>query len=143
MREDLAGKRGKTVFLATHNLYEAQQICDRVALIRKGMIIASGTPEQIRRAVANTTSLSISLTGIASSEIDAFLSGMKNINGITTVSAQEVGNELRLSAEGTRDLDYEGLFSYLNREGARIISLEAMEPSLEEAFLSIVGGKKD
>lgn len=143
LREDLAKKKRKTVFLATHNLHEAQQICDKVALIRKGIIIASGTPEKIRRAVTNTANLSISLIGIPPTSKTELVTLLKSVEGLSSVTTQDVGSESRFTIEGTKDLDYARVLEILGHRGARITALEATEPSLEDAFLSIVGDRKD
>ena len=49
LREEIVGRRGKTVILATHNLEEAESVCDRVAILDRGRLRAIGTPTEVRR----------------------------------------------------------------------------------------------
>ena len=50
LREQVVGKFGKTVLVVTHSLPEAQQICDRLAILHRGRIVRMGTPEEVRLA---------------------------------------------------------------------------------------------
>jgi len=53
LRDTLVEKLGKTVLLVTHNLAEAEDVCDRVAIMREGMIVSVGTPAEIRRSLGS------------------------------------------------------------------------------------------
>ena len=66
IRNDLAKIKGETIMLSTHNLWEAEQICDRIAVIQKGKILAVGTPSEVRHATSDHTTLSIALSYIDS-----------------------------------------------------------------------------
>lgn len=48
LREQVVAKLGKTVLLVTHSLLEAEQVCDRLAILHRGQIVSIGTPEQIK-----------------------------------------------------------------------------------------------
>jgi len=50
VREQVVAKLGKTVLLVTHSLLEAEQVCDRLAILHRGQIVSLGTPEEIKRA---------------------------------------------------------------------------------------------
>jgi ABC-2 type transport system ATP-binding protein len=50
-------EQGRTVVLTTHYMYEADELCDRIAIINKGKLIALDTPEQIKKDVQNSTTL--------------------------------------------------------------------------------------
>ena len=102
-------------------------------------MIADGTPGQIRRAVRDSVVVTLGLTGVGAEGVSNLSSKFRLITGINTVSTTIVGLESRFQIEGTRDLDYARLFELVNNEGAKVASMEASEPSLEEAFLSIVG----
>src|SRR5207245_10715854 len=62
MKDILAKERGKTILLTTHNLWEAQQICDRIAVMSRGKILMTGAPDEIRRVVANRVTVWLLLT---------------------------------------------------------------------------------
>ena len=50
LRERVVAKLGKTVLLVTHSLLEAEQVCDRLAILHRGQIVRIGTPEEIKKA---------------------------------------------------------------------------------------------
>jgi len=56
-------KRGKTILLTTHNMAEADELCDRIAIVNKGQIIASGTPQELKGADNNLEDAYIRLVG--------------------------------------------------------------------------------
>lgn len=139
MKDVLAKKKGKTVFLSTHNLWEAQNICDRIAVLRSGKIIATGTPSEIRKIVADKVSLTVMISGSTNGSVSELLKTLPNLGGFVNteiVKSGENGN-LTLRVKGTRELDYDGFFALIASLRLRIVNLEASQPSLEEAFLRL------
>ena len=143
MLRGLVDKEGKTVFLATHNLQEAQQVCDRIALIQEGKIVAVGTPAQIRAQVGDRVSLSIVLGGKGDYGREELNTQLRRIDGLADLGIETLGHDLLLNVTGDKDLNYNGIFELLLRLNLKIMTLEASEPSLEEAFLSLVGAGKE
>ncbi|MDG6994393.1 MAG: ABC transporter ATP-binding protein [Nitrososphaerota archaeon] len=135
----LAKERGKTVFLSTHNLWEAQEICDTIAVLRKGRISAMGSPSEIRYAVADTINIVLGVSLPYKTEFQKIVDKVRQINGISTLEVAETANDdnLIFSIEANRDLDYNGLFGTLITAGAKVSSIEASQPSLEEAFFKL------
>ncbi len=134
----LVAERAKTIILATHNLWEAEQICDRIALLRKGRLLAIGSPNDIRTRVADRVELSIRV-GSSTGDSGGLIDGLKKVAGIqhADASMEEDGSQLKISIEGTKDFDYSEVFSLLKSRGLRIMGLEASQPSLEDAFLKL------
>jgi ABC-2 type transport system ATP-binding protein len=137
IRHDLVEKRGKTVFLATHNLHEAQMICDRIALIEGGKIIAVGTPSQVRALVGAGVKLTFVVGNVDVPLGDDLQNGLRNVAGLLDLQTELSGGDLVLSISGKREIDYNEIFKLLLGTSLRIKSVEASEPSLEEAFLSL------
>jgi ABC-2 type transport system ATP-binding protein len=137
MRHDLVEKGGKTVFLATHNLHEAQMICDRIALIEGGKIIAVGTPSQVRAMVGEGVKLTFVLANPEGSLRGDIQAGLQAVSGLLDLRTEVSGDDLILSISGRREIDYNGIFELLVGTNLRVKSVEATEPSLEEAFLSL------
>jgi ABC-type multidrug transport system ATPase subunit len=54
LRRLLVEQLGKTVLLVTHSLAEAEQVCDRLAILHRGQIVSVGTPEEIKRSLGGT-----------------------------------------------------------------------------------------
>jgi ABC-2 type transport system ATP-binding protein len=144
LKNVLVRERGKTLIWATHNLWEAQQVCDTIGVLNKGHIIATGTPSEVRNAIAEKVNMTITLLGNgAQSQAEGF-ERLSHINGVTksgTRKDPETAN-LLLEVEATRDVDYNKIFETLSSAGLRIVGIEASQPSLEEAFIRLTRGDK-
>jgi ABC-2 type transport system ATP-binding protein len=140
IRHELAEKEGKTILLATHNLWEAEQICDRIALLKKGKIIAVGTPEEIKRRVSNRINLSISVTNLLPEAGKAVTDSLLQVKGVHSVEIQDNvmdNGQTRLSIEGEREVNYNQIFERLTLMRLQITSIESSQPTLEDAFLKL------
>jgi ABC-2 type transport system ATP-binding protein len=125
---------GTTVFLTTHQIEEANQLCDRVAIINQGQIAAIDTPERLKRAFQRVQSLEVALepTGGGHGEALAALPG---------VSTQvKLGDKFRLYTDDPSAL-LPHVMDYAVRYGLRVVSLSTQGPSLEDVFLEITGQK--
>jgi len=117
-----AKERGQTVFLSSHTLSEVEVLCDRLALLRSGELIETGTLEQMRHLSALTYQITF-----ASTPPD--LSGLENVKRILIE-----GKRLTCEVVGAPT----ALLALLaNQDVVKVIS---HEPSLEEIFLSHYGG---
>jgi ABC-2 type transport system ATP-binding protein len=141
LMKDVLIKKGRTILLATHNLWEAQHMCDRIAVLQKGKILAVDSPTKIRNTVAEVVHLIIRLQGDDSGFIKVINEHIKDISGVLNyeIRYSDQSTELRIDCE--RDVDYNEIFSLLNSAKAKINYLEASQPSLEEAFLKLTSGK--
>jgi ABC-2 type transport system ATP-binding protein len=140
IRHDLADEGGKTILLATHNLWEAEQICDRIALLRKGQIIAIGTPDEIKARVSGRVNLSVLVSNFLPTAGNAVTETLMEVRGVRGVEIQENADDdghTRLNIEGDRTLNYNEVFEKLSSVKLEITSLEASQPSLEDAFLKL------
>ncbi|HET7177675.1 MAG TPA: ABC transporter ATP-binding protein [Solirubrobacterales bacterium] len=128
--EAIAGLRdlGKTVFLTTHYMDEAQRLADRVAIIAHGEVVARGTPEDLGDRESRPATVRFRLpAGVAASDLPGAAAGAAAANGGATVSLSTTTpvatlNELTGWALA-RGLDLEGL--------------EVTRPSLEDVYLSL------
>ena len=116
--------RGTTVFLNSHLLTEVEQVCDRVAIVRAGRVVATGTPTEIAgaqlgvrvRAIANGVTLAQSLAPfgeVIAEEGGAFVRGVGNDRVPDVVAA-------------------------LVASGARVYAVSPVSQSLEERFLEMM-----
>ena len=139
LREVLVKEKGKTVMLASHNLFEVEQICDRVALLHKGKMIASGTPAEVKSAVSDRLTLLIVLERTQSDSSLDLEAILRQIGGVVSLKVNEDGTNgyLTIRIEGSPDFDYSGLFGLLIGRRLRVRSFESSHPSLEEAFLRL------
>ena len=116
-----AKERGQTVFLSSHILSEVEALCDRVGILRDGVLVEMGTLAQMRHLSALTVEATF----------DGSLPDLSGIPGVTAVAAD--GRVVRLQVQGT----IEPLLKVLAAAGVR--ELLSREPSLEELFLAHYG----
>ena len=120
--------KGKTVFLTTHDMDEANQLCDRVAIINKGKIVAIDAPERLRIATSGRRSVEVSFTDSVS---------VNNLARLPSVNeVQKIGDKYRLYTDDPGDLVVT-LVNFSASNKLKIISLNILAPSLEDAFVAL------
>ncbi|RKX22805.1 MAG: ABC transporter ATP-binding protein [Candidatus Zixiibacteriota bacterium] len=132
LREDiqsLARKEGTTVFLTTHNLAEAEKVCDIVGVIRKGRLIAVGTPTELR---ARTGKLSAEIYGRGFN--DSVIAAVRSLPQVNSVLLHN--DHLQVTLEP--DTEIAPLVSLLVREGVEVEEVHKGQSSLEEAFVALM-----
>ena len=120
--------KGKTVFLTTHDMDEANELCNRVAIINKGRIVAIDAPERLRIATSGRRSVEVSFTENVNADTLAGLPGVKEV--------QKIGDKYRLYTDTPGDLVVT-LVNYSTSVGLKIVSLNILAPSLEDAFITL------
>ena len=123
-------KAGNTIFLTTHNMDEANELCDRIAIINKGKIVAMDAPEKLRLATSAMHSVEVSFADTVNPEDLAKLPGVNTIN--------KMGDKYRLYTAAPGDLVV-SLVNYSCSVGLKIVSLNILAPSLEDAFVALTG----
>ncbi len=132
---DLARDEAVTVFLTTHNLLEAEKVCDRVAVIRRGSLLAEGDPEEIHGGRAKRVTISGSgftpdlvrrLAELPTVETAAF----------ATAPSADPGRRLWVDLETGRDAS--AAVRLLVEAGAEVGMVETARESLEDIFLKLV-----
>jgi ABC-2 type transport system ATP-binding protein len=123
---------GTTIFLTTHQIEEANQLCDRVAIIDHGHIAAIDTPERLKRTFQRVQSVEVAL------EPDGQIHGesLAALPGVST--SIKMGDKWRLYTEDPSAL-LPLVVDYARAEDLRVVSLSTLGPSLEDAFLEITG----
>lgn len=118
--------QGRTVFFSSHNLPEVERICDRVAIIRGGHLVAVERVEALTAQHVHR----IQLNFAAAVQGDRFAT----LPGVQVLEQANDANTVRLEITGEMDA--------VIKEAARhhVISIEAEQPSLEEAFLALYEG---
>jgi ABC-2 type transport system ATP-binding protein len=118
----VAKRRGQTVFLSSHMLEEVEELCDRVAVLRKGVLVELGTLEQLRHLSALTVEAT-------------FPTSPPNISKLKYITNVEVhGTHLHCNVNGPID----ELLAIISK--AKPISFLSRKPSLEELFLALYDG---
>ncbi len=138
--ERLSKKEGRTIVLTTHNMWEAQQVCDLIGVLDKGKMVAIGTPDEIRRMVGEKVVLSLTLGGSSifnETRAPLLVREVTKVHGVANVSLNDNGSSdsREMQIEGVKDLDYSKIFSLLLNENVKIRFIESTQPSLEDAFM--------
>ncbi len=120
-------KQGTTILLTTHNIEEASQLCDRVAIMNHGQIVAIDRPENLKRIIQNTSSVEVAFDKSIKPE-EITLSGV--------MSVKKVGDRLKFYTNNPGDIIPE-IVNYSKSSKNKIISLNTLEPSLEDVFLNL------
>lgn len=128
---DLAQREQVTVFLSSHLLHEVEQVCNRVAVIHKGKLIAAGDVADIKRDDAEVVRIGVD-------DPDRASALLQSQPWVTAISAH--GDRLRVRMAHDRAADANAL---LLRAGLRVWALEPEQRSLEEAFLALMNGSND
>jgi ABC-2 type transport system ATP-binding protein len=134
--QDLVKRSGKTIIMATHNLAEAKSMCDRIALLGQGRLLAIGSPAEITKAVEDRLDLTMSVGGVSFSS-DALRTELAKVDGVISVNITGVQGDRQIRLTGNKGMDYLQVFSVVHSYGLKPHSLETASPSLEEAFLRL------
>ncbi|HSL65793.1 MAG TPA: ABC transporter ATP-binding protein [Gaiellaceae bacterium] len=125
---------GKTVLLTTHYMFEADALCDRIAVIAKGEIVAEGTPRQLKDLVADGRVVEVEIFGGANEHLDA----VRHLDGVRAASVEEreQAQLLVVQTEVGAELTH-AILSSLN--GVSVGRVSSREPTLEDAYVQLVG----
>jgi len=122
----------KTILITTHYIEEAERLCDRVAIVDHGKVIALGTPRELKQSSADKTRIEVRL---AKPESDGAL---KNLDGVSDCRAINGAYVLHCQRPPQAIV---ALVKHLESEGNELVSLEIATPSLEDVFIELTGRK--
>ncbi|MGI9095911.1 MAG: ATP-binding cassette domain-containing protein [Candidatus Limnocylindrus sp.] len=138
---------GRTVLLTTHYMAEADELCDRIAIVDHGRILAQGTPAELKRMVQREALFIVGLDEIPpSTPLDA-LRRLPGVVSIAVRDAAESGHDIsgvaspmvRLAIGLRDDASLAGVITALAGAGAHLREITKSEPTLEEVFVQLVG----
>lgn len=128
--EELSHQGGRTVFLCTHNLEEAQHLCDRVAVINQGRLLAVGTAEQLARGLWEGLWVDVTLQTAP----DATFEGrMRGISGVMDMA----GDGRSLSVQVQDETIVPALVAGMVAAGGQILRVSPREHSLQEIYFKL------
>ncbi|UCB51532.1 MAG: ABC transporter ATP-binding protein [Candidatus Zixiibacteriota bacterium] len=126
-------ERGKTILLVTHNLDEAEKLCDRVGIMDKGKLVKEGSLGFLKEE-ARTKRVSIALEEIPSQVL------LDKFKVFGEVKSQKESKEIEILLSDGRRLSQ--LIDLVNSQDVRVESLNTHEPSLEQIFLKYTRSEK-
>ncbi len=127
---------GKTVLLTTHYMFEADALCDRIAVIAKGRIVGEGTPEELKSQVAEGRVTEIEVYGVDEATVDR----VRTLDGVTSVVVEERDQSQLLVVQTPADRELTAPVLAL-LEGLEVGRVVSREPTLEDAYVALVGGE--
>ena len=125
--------QGTTVLLTTHYMFEADELCDRIAVIAGGSIVAEGTPDELKSGVADGHVVEIEVFGAADERIGA----VRALSGVQSVVVEESGHAqmLVVRTDATAQVTPAVLACL---EGVPMGRVATREPTLEDAYVELV-----
>jgi ABC-2 type transport system ATP-binding protein len=124
-------ENGTTIFLTTHYIEEADQLCQRVAIINQGKIVAVDNPEKLKAAVEEHHIIEVSFS--PAQDLKDKLRSLKQVSCVS-----QVGDKFRLHVEDASEA-LPRLIDFGREKNLRIMSINTLKPSLEDAFVEITG----
>jgi ABC-2 type transport system ATP-binding protein len=135
LRDTIAALRagGKSILLTTHYMYEADALCDRIAVIAGGKIVAAGTPADLKRVVSDRTIIEVETFGANEAAFER-LRALRGVTGVAVETRDQAQVVLVQSAIGAE------LVQEIVREldGSTLGKVITREPTLEDAYVELV-----
>lgn len=126
----LSREEKRTVILATHNLHDAQRICDRVAVLEHGRIVAIGTPKELSRQTIHKLTLEIEIDSDQAQEAITLLEAFSENSRISYEKSVLTVSEIK--HETIPDI-----LSHLLNKGVRVYRVAPQEPTLEDVYFAL------
>ncbi|PKO07405.1 MAG: ABC transporter [Chloroflexi bacterium HGW-Chloroflexi-3] len=127
----------RTLLLTTHYMVEADELCDRVAIINQGKVLACDTPSNLKRTLQKEAIFNINLHAPSGLDMDKF----KKITGVKNCALTQKPENTTLDIILEDDSVLSEIIAETSRQTLRILRLEKREPSLEDVFIKLVGQK--
>ena len=124
-------QNGATIFLTTHYIEEADQLCQRVAIINQGKIVAVENPEKLKTAVEKHHLIEVSFS--VAQDLNDKLGSLKHVSSVS-----RVGDKFRLHVEEPSET-LPLIFDFANKNHLKVISINTLKPTLEDAFVKLTG----
>jgi ABC-2 type transport system ATP-binding protein len=135
VRQWMADRPGRTVLLTSHYMAEADELCDRVAIINAGQVLACDAPEALKRRLQREAIFKLEVSPLRNGAQGTF----QTLPGVRQFihTPQDGKSELDLILEADDALS--GVVTALTSHNAHILNLQKREPTLEDVFIELVG----
>ncbi len=129
----------RTVLLTTHYMFEADELCDHVAIINHGTIVAEGTTADLKRGLQEHARFQLEM----SEWLPAFTEMLEQQDGVVWAEAQQRNDRTELRLALLREEFIVPAIASLNAASGHVLALRRIEPTLEEAFVQLVGAEEE
>jgi ABC-2 type transport system ATP-binding protein len=134
IRDRLVRDEGRTGLIATHSLAEAEAICDRIAIIRRGRLVASGTVDELSRSVGLGSVAAVVVDGASS----AFTDAVADVAGVLSAESVEGAASKVIVRLDARDGVLDSLLRGAIAAGGTIESCVTIGPTLEDVYRRVL-----
>ncbi len=126
-------EQGKTILLTTHYMFEADELCDRIAVIRDGQVVAEGSPTELKTRVTAGRVVEVETFGVPDSTVDA----VRTLAGVRSAAVEERGQAQVLIVQVEPGAEVTS--SVLGQlDGVTVGRVSSREPTLEDAYVELV-----
>src|SRR5581483_10413981 len=135
IRNWLDQDRSRTLLLTTHYMVEADELCDRVAIINQGRVLACDTPSALKQQLQRDALFEISVGALNGLAVPT----LERVPGVRKVASEESEEMTVLKFILDEDAALGGVINKLTESNVKIVRLDKHEPTLEDVFVSLVG----
>ncbi len=137
---DLAHKEGKAILYTTHNMFEAELVCDRILLISKGRIVAEGRPDELKAKIPGLRLLTLTVRGDGTT-VTNVQKVMESIIGVKPEVKEVEPSVLEIKAKISKfENVVDEVIKAITSAGLEILRFKVEEPTLEDVFIYFTGG---
>lgn len=134
VRNWIAAVPGRTMLLTTHYMAEADELCDRVAIINGGRVLACDSPANLKKRLRNEAIFHLEV-----SSLNGTWAGLQHLPGVLKVVHTPADDASMLELILDADEAISGVITALTSQRTRILNLKKREPTLEDVFVDLVG----
>jgi ABC-2 type transport system ATP-binding protein len=135
IREWLDIDKKRTLLLTTHYMVEADELCDRVAIINQGKVLACDTPATLKQGLQKDAIFEVETTALNGLQAQT----IEDLPEVRKASAEEYDGGATLNLILVDEGALGGVINVLNQKDVRIKKLSKREPTLEDVFMDLVG----
>ena len=128
---------GLTVFFTTHIMEEAEYLCDEIAIINSGKIIATDTPAGLKQKYGGVKAVEVKLKDSSAQSVISIIRPLAG-SSIIEIPAEDI---IRISSPDAQEMLVK-IIESLSKNGVQIESVSINPPTLEEVFLTVIGNEK-
>lgn len=139
VREWLGENPERSLLLTTHYMAEADELCDRVAIINQGQVLTCDTPEALKRRLQRDALFEITTSPLN----DLPVSALEKLDGVRKVTHSAADGSVGLNLMLKEDAVLAGVINTLTSANVKILNLSKHEPTLEDVFVDLVGASME
>ncbi len=135
VRAWMAGRSDRTLLITTHYMAEADELCDRIAIINAGKVMACDTPSALKRNLQTEAVYELEVTPLKPGSDGA----LQSLPGVRNLTHTPLDGKASLQVILSGDDALGGLITGVGAHGGSLLNLQKREPTLEDVFVDVVG----